>query len=172
MTGPLRTRTYQGANAFETLRDFEADAAEAVSFGYVPTSQTWDGSMLTVVYGQRDDVPASATNAVNETRNRRRWTWTVAALAVGLLYGYAVSYLADAPFYDCGAANVVLSGIFTFVVGVMAALIVVPAVAAIITRRVLGAAGCAWITLVAWIGSSVGFVLHQALWPQPVLRPC
>lgn len=173
MTGPIKARTYHGENAFETWRDFEADAAEAVRFGYVPTSQSWDGSTLTVIYQQRDDGLASPpSHAGSETRTGRRWVGTVVPLAVGLLYGYAVSHLADAPSYDCGAQNAVLSGILTFVVGVLAALLVVPAVAAIITRRVLGAAGCAWMTLVVWMGSCVGFVLHQALWPQPVLRPC
>lgn len=47
---PIRVRTYTGATPDEAGRAYAADAQEAAGNGYHPTSQVWNGSMLTVTY--------------------------------------------------------------------------------------------------------------------------
>lgn len=52
MPGPVKAKSYSGGSAAETARHFEADAAEAAKYGWLPASQVWEGVTLTVVYEQ------------------------------------------------------------------------------------------------------------------------
>lgn len=47
---PVRTRTYSGRTPDEAAYAFQLDAAEAARAGFTPTSQAWQGTMLTVTY--------------------------------------------------------------------------------------------------------------------------
>ena len=58
MSGPIQVRVYQGATQAEAARKFEADATEAALTRWIPTSQAWEGSTLTVTY-QHQDAPVA-----------------------------------------------------------------------------------------------------------------
>lgn len=47
---PIRVRTYFGQTQGQAAQQFEADASLAASAGYVPVSQAWEGTTLTVTY--------------------------------------------------------------------------------------------------------------------------
>lgn len=52
---------YSALTEAQTLRQFEADATEAVREGYEPLSRSWDGTTLTVTY-QRNEVASAAAS--------------------------------------------------------------------------------------------------------------
>lgn len=47
---PIQVRTYRGDTPDQSAREFQADASFAAANGYYPTSQAWDGPVLTVTY--------------------------------------------------------------------------------------------------------------------------
>ena len=54
--GPIQTRTYREGTVEATALRFQFDAAEAARAGWFPTSQSWEGTALTVVYRQHPET--------------------------------------------------------------------------------------------------------------------
>ena len=102
----------------------------------------------------------------------------MAALAAGLLYGYGLGLLIVRLAYDCGQSDPGIASFGIFVFGVLVGLLLLPLVAAAITRMAFrlscgqAVAGCALVTVVAWLGAVAGFLLWDALAPLPTRGPC
>ena len=65
---PVVVKTFDGAT--RTIADdlFAADAVVATRLGYVPTSQAWDGTTLTVVYERQEPDLVDAPQATPAER--------------------------------------------------------------------------------------------------------
>lgn len=108
-----------------------------------------------------------------------RSAWVgMAALAAGLVYGYGLGLLIVRLAYDCGPSDPGIASFGNFVLGVLGGLLVLPLVAGTITRMPFRlscgqtVAGCALVTVVAWLGAVAGFLLWDALAPLPTRGPC
>jgi hypothetical protein len=115
--GPIQVRTYTEASADASARRFQADAAEAAEAGFYPTSQTWQGTSLTVTYQRRDVPPATQ---VPEADSPRPHGPVIPAVAIAIggtitLLGSILPWVRVGVFSTSGASG---DGIFTVIAGV------------------------------------------------------
>lgn len=59
-------KTFHGATQAITADQYAADVVVATRLGYAPTSQTWDGTKLTVVYERQTPMEAGPPAATPE----------------------------------------------------------------------------------------------------------
>jgi hypothetical protein len=60
---PVVVKTFHGATQAITADQYAADVVVATRLGYAPTSQTWDGTKLTVVYERQAPMEAGPLQA-------------------------------------------------------------------------------------------------------------
>ena len=65
---PVVVKTFPGDTQAVAAEQYAADAVVAARLGYVPTSQTWDGTKLTVVYQRQTTLEAGPSSPALEDR--------------------------------------------------------------------------------------------------------
>ena len=65
---PVVVKTFLGATQAIAAKHHADDAVVAARLGYAPTSQTWDGTKLTVVYQLQAPMEASPSHPAPEER--------------------------------------------------------------------------------------------------------
>ena len=94
MSKPTTRMVYSAMTEAQTLRQFEAGAAEAAREGYEPVAQSWDGTTLTVTYAPLDDQTAVGPSRPHDPGSRpnaigiMHWSRPAVALSVLLLIGF------------------------------------------------------------------------------------
>jgi hypothetical protein len=63
---PVVIKTFLGATQAIAAEQYAADVVVATRLGYAPTSQTWDGTKLTVVYERQAPMETGPPPAVPE----------------------------------------------------------------------------------------------------------
>lgn len=65
---PVVVKTFLGATQEIAAEQYAVDVVVATRLGYVPTSQTWDGTKLTVVYERQAPMEAGPSHPTPEER--------------------------------------------------------------------------------------------------------
>ncbi len=65
---PVVVKTFVGATETIAAEQHAADAVVAARLGYAPTSQTWDGTKLTVVYERQAPIEERSPHRAPEDR--------------------------------------------------------------------------------------------------------